>query len=309
METKLTGKRIILPLIFLLTGVIGHSQDSLLTMLEDSSKSSSATFPVRGTFKAIHLINAQTIESPAKHDLNFIIMHRFGKLNDGAYNFFGLDNASIRLGLDYGITDRLGIGIGRSSFEKTFDGYAKYKLLQQTDGATKIPVSVSLLASIQHLTLRSDTFVSAQNKTSFVTQLLIARKFSSALSLLVAPTYIHYNRYPLLRSAKEVFAATVGGRLKFTKRMAITAEYNYLIPGMLDAVELHHSLSLGIDIETGGHVFQLVFTNSNGMIESQYIGKTDGSWGDGDIFFGFNVSRNFTLGQKREKQKGKEKEW
>lgn len=303
METKPLGSRILSLIIFFLAGSVARSQDSLLTMLEDSAKTASGSFIVGGTFKAIHLINTQTTESPGKKELNFIIMHRFGKLNDGAYNFFGLDNASIRLGLDYGITDRLAVGIGRSSFEKTFDGYVKYKIIQQASGAQQTPVSVSLLAAINHSTLRSDTFVSAQNKTSYVTQLIVARKFTPSLSLLVAPTYIHYNRYPVLKSAKEVFAATIGGRLKFTKRMAVTAEYNYLIPGMLDAVDLQHSLSLGFDIETGGHVFQLVFTNSNGMIESQYIGKTDGSWGDGDIFFGFNISRNFSFNKDKEKEK------
>jgi hypothetical protein len=159
-----------------------------------------------------------------------------------------------------------------------------------------------VLGAINHMTLRSGTFVSAQNKTTYISQVLIARKFSSALSLLVTPTYLHYNRYPALSSPKDVFAVTAGGRLKFTKRMAITAEYNYLVPGMLDAMDLTNSLSLGLDIETGGHVFQLVFTNSAGMIESQYIGKTDGSWGDGDIFFGFNVSRNFSFGKKKEKK-------
>lgn len=298
METKLKRTHILLSFVFLVLVSPCFSQDSLLTMLEDSSNSG-ASMPVKGTFKAIHLINTQTVESPAKNDLNFIIMHRFGKLNDGAYNFFGLDNASIRLGLDYGISDRLAIGIGRTSLEKTFDGYVKYKLLQQTEGAKPVPVSVSILGAINHMTLRSATFVSAKNKNTYVTQVLIARKFTPALSLLLAPAYLHYNRYPALNSAKEVFAVTAGGRLKFTKRMAITAEYNYLVPGMLDAMDLTNSLSLGVDIETGGHVFQLVFTNSGGMIESQYIGKTDGSWGDGDIFFGFNVSRNFSFGKKK----------
>jgi len=305
METKILRTSVILPLLFLSVIQPCFSQDSLLTMLEDSSKNASGEFPVKGTFKATHLINSQTVESPAKQDLNFIIMHRFGKINDGAYNFFGLDNASIRLGLDYGITDRLGIGIGRSSLEKTFDGYIKYKLLQQTEGTNNFPVTVSLLGAINHMTLRLDTTVSPQNKTTFVSQVLIARKFSQSFSMQVSPTYIHYNRYPAFKSAKEVFAAMIGGRFKFAKRLSLTAEYNYLVPGMLDDVNLKNSLSLGFEIETGGHVFQLVFTNSAGMIESQYISKTDGDWGDGDIFFGFNVVRNFSFG----KDKNKKKEW
>jgi len=306
MDTKILSLKLLLPLICILIIKPCFSQDtSLLKMLDDSSKYNSATFPVKGTFKALHLINAQTVESPAKKDLNFIIMHRFGKINDGAYEFFGLDNASIRLALDYGITDKLGIGIGRSSFEKTFDGYIKYRLLEQTSGKKSFPVTISLLGAINHLTLKDTIYVSAKDKTTYVSQILIARKFSSSFSLQLSPTYIHYNRYPELNSAKEVFSAMIGGRYKFTKRMAVTAEYNYLIPGMLDDVDLKNSFSLGYEIETGGHVFQLVFTNSQGMIESQYIAKTKGSWGNGDIFFGFNISRNFSFG----KDKNKKKEW
>jgi hypothetical protein len=304
MDTKILSMKFILPLIFLIAIEPCYSQDSLLTMLDDSSRTGT-TFPVRGTFKAIHIINAQTVESPAKHDLNFIIMHRFGQLNDGAYNFFGLDNASIRLGLNYGISDRLGVGIGRSSLEKTFDGYIKYRLLDQTDGEKKFPVTISILGALNHMTLRLDTFVSAKNKTTYVTQALIARKFSSALSLQISPTYIHFNRYPATRKSEDLFATMIGGRLKFTKRMAITAEYNYVPEEKRDDLSIKNSLSLGFDIETGGHVFQLVFTNSGGMIESQYMGKTIGNWGDGDIFFGFNITRNFSLG----KDKNKKKEW
>ena len=304
MDTKILSMKFALPLILLMAATPCFSQDSLLTMLEDSS-ATGTTFPVKGTFKAIHIVNAQTVESPAKNDLNFIIMHRFGKLNDGAYNFFGLDNASIRLGLDYGISDRLGIGVGRSSLEKTFDGYLKYRLLDQTEGAKKFPVTVSLLGAINHMTLHLDTFVSAKNKTTYIAQALIARKFTSALSLQVSPTFIHFNRYPATRKSEDIFATTVGGRLKFTKRMAITAEYDYIPSGKRDDLNIKNSLSLGLDIETGGHVFQLVFTNAAGMVESQYIGKTAGTWDNGDIYFGFNITRNFSLG----KDKNKKKQW
>lgn len=305
MDSKILNARYLLPLVLFIAAKPCLSQDSLLSMLEDSSRYGAATFPVRGTFKAIHIVNAQTVESPAKQDLNFIIMHRFGKINDGAYHFFGLDNASIRLGLDYGITDRLGIGIGRSSLEKTFDGYVKYRLVDQTDGKKKFPVTISVLGALNHMTLRLDTFVSAKNKTTYVTQALLARKFSSALSLQISPTFVHFNRYPGTRRSEDIFAAMVGGRLKFTKRMAITAEYNYIPTGKRDDLNINNSLSLGFDIETGGHVFQLVFTNSGGMIDSQYIGKTTGRWGDGDIFFGFNITRNFSLA----KDKNKNKQW
>lgn len=278
---------------------------SLLSMLEDSSDYKASTFPVKQTFKAIHIVNAQTIESPAKGDLNFIIMHRFGRLNDGAYNFFGLDNASIRLGLDYGITDRLAVGIGRSSFEKTFDGYIKYKIIQQTQGLKKIPVSVSILGSISNYTLRfpEKPYLNAKYRTAYATQILVARKINSAISLQVSPTWLHYNLVRTMNDNNDVFAAMIGGRIKITKRMSITAEYNYLLPDQLPSYDLNNSLSLGFDIETGGHVFQLIFTNSQGMIDQQFMARTIGNWGKGDIYFGFNVSRNFSLGKDRKKEK------
>jgi hypothetical protein len=306
MDKKILTMRKILAILisFVLVNSVS-AQDSLLNMLEDSSDAASQTFPVKATFKAIHIVNAHTIESPAKHDLNFIIMHRFGKLNDGAYNFFGLDNASIRLGLDYGISDRLGIGIGRSSLDKTFDGYLKYKLIRQTQGKVQVPVSLSVLASISNYTLKfqDKPFLNAKYRTAYTTQLLLARKFTPAFSLQVSPTWIHYNLVPTTADNNDIFAAMIGGRLKFNKRMGITFEYNYMPSGQVESIDVHNSLSLGWDIETGGHVFQLVFSNSQGMIESQYIGRTPGEWGEGDIYFGFNISRNFSLGKKKTNEK------
>ena len=286
----------------------GRAQDSsLLSMLGDSSAPGKKVL-VTGTFKAKRIVNTQTVEAPAKGDLNFIIMHRFGEINDGSYEFFGLDNATMRIGLDYGLTERLAIGIGRSSEEKTFDGYLKYKLLRQSTGQGAVPVSVSLLGSITNYTLKVDNkpYLNAKYRTSYMVQALIARKITTALSLQVAPTWQHFNLVPTVRDKNEVFSTSIGGRLKFTKRMSITAEYNILFPDQVHSIDVKNSLSMGFDIETGGHVFQLVFTNSQGMTESQFIPRTTGSWGKGDIYFGFNISRNFSLGKK---EKEKEKKW
>ena len=275
-----------------------NAQDtSLLSILKDQNKPVNSN--VSATFKATHIVNVQTIESPAKGDLNFIIMHRFGKINDGSYNFFGLDNATLRLGFDYGITDRLAAGIGRSSLEKTFDAYLKYKLLRQTED-NKMPVSVSVLETISNYTLKfaGKPYLNAKYRTVYASQLLIARKITSALSLQLAPALLHFNLVPATRDKNDVFAATIGGRLKFTKHMGITGEYSYLPSGQVNSISVKNSLSFGWDIETGGHVFQLVFSNSQGMTESQYIPRTMGSWGKGDIYFGFNISRNFTLKKK-----------
>jgi opacity protein-like surface antigen len=271
--------------------------NNLLNMLDDSLRTHSKPMPVTGTFKATHVVNMQTIEAPAQGALSFVIQHRFGQLNSGAYNFFGLDNATLRLGLDYGITDRLTVGIGRSSYLKTFDGYLKYKLLRQTDMGGSMPVSVSLLGTINNYTQKipDKTYLDFDYRTAYTAQLLIARKISRALSVEITPTYLRYNLVPTVNDKNDVFAIGGGARMKITKRTSINVEYDYLLPNQVVSTTVHNSLSFGYDIETGGHVFQLVFSNSESMLESQYIGQTPGSWSHGDIYFGFNISRDFNI--------------
>jgi len=285
----------ILFFLLLQRGTAMAQENSLLQSLDDSLSMQQQHEVVTNTFKATQIVNLPTVESPAKQSLQFLIMHRFGKLNNGAYELFGLDNASIRFGLDYGITDRLAVGVGRSSVDKTFDGSLKYKLLRQTTGLS--PVSVSLYGLITNYTQRySDKpYLDAKYRTAYTTQVLIARKFTRNLSLEIVPTWMHFNLVPTAADKSDVFAVSAGGRMKFTKRMSLTAEYNYLLPDQIVSTSMKNSLSLGIDIETGGHVFQLIFTNSNGMIGPYYLTKTDGTWGKGDIFFGFNVSRIFNF--------------
>lgn len=295
------SKILFLTLLAAFTAGIGHAQDSsLLHMLNDSIAANKTRTYVSGTFKATHIINTQTIESPAHNNLNFIIQHRFGQLNSGSYNFFGLDNATLRLGLDYGITDRLAVGIGRSSYLKTFDGYLKYKLLRQTENAG-MPVSVSAIASVQDYTqdMPQETYLNTKYRTGYATELLIARKFSSRLSLQVTPTWLHYNLVPTVKDKNDVIAVGLGGRVKITNRMSIDGEYDIVPSNQVVSTSVHNSFSLGWDIETGGHVFQLVFSNSQSMLETQYLTQTTGTWGKGDIYFGFNISRNFNLKKKK----------
>lgn len=282
-----------------------RAQDStLLSTLNDSAKANQQTGYVIGTFKGIHLANMQTIEQPAKGALNFIIQHRFGKLNEGSYNFFGLDEATLRLGLDYGITNRFAVGIGRSSLDKVFDGYLKYKLLRQTDPENNMPVSISLLGTIANFTQKyaDRPFLNARLRTSYTGQILIARKFSQ-FSLQISPTWLHFNWVLSSKDANDLFAAAVGARVKLNDRMSLLGEYNYLLPNEVISTKVYNSLSFAWEIETGGHVFQLVFSNSQGITEPYYISKTDGRWSKGDIFFGFNISRNFTLNHHSKKLK------
>ena len=272
------------------------AQDStLLQQLEDSMQEQWHQDLSAGTFKATQIINTPTVESPGKNGLQFLIMHRFGRLNEGAYALFGLDNANIRFGLDYGLTDRVSIGVGRSSLDKTYDASIKWKALQQTEG--KMPVTASLYGLLAYTTLRypDKPYITSKYRTSYVSQLLLARKFNSRLSLQLSPTWLHFNLVPTPQDKNDLFALGVGGRMKITKRISINGEYNYLPTDQVRSTEIHHSVSFGFDIETGGHVFQLVFTNSGGMTAPYYLAKTPGLWGDGDIFFGFNISRAFSF--------------
>jgi hypothetical protein len=273
--------------------------NSLLNALNDSMSAHKTKSYVTGTFKATHIVNEQTIESPAAGNLNFVIQHRFGQLNSGSYNFFGLDNATLRLGLEYGITDDLDVGIGRSSYLKTFDGYLKYKLLKQTEGGG-MPVSVSVLGTVTDYTqtMTNKPYLNTRYRTAYAGQLLIARKITRDLSLQITPTYLHYNLVPTVADKNDVFALGMGGRMKITRRMSLTGEYDWVPSNQVVSTTVHNSFSLGWDIETGGHVFQLVFSNSQSMVPTQYFTQTAGTWGKGDIYFGFNISRNFNLKKK-----------
>ena len=291
-------KLLFFSLICLMNGYQTSAQDKMLQSLSDSLSANPKKEYVTGTFKALYIVNMKTIEAPAAGALNVEIQHRFGTINSGAYNLFGLDFATLRLGLDYGITDRLSIGLGRSSYLQTFDGYMKYKLLRQTAGSSQMPVSLSLLGTSSYYTHHfegKDTSLSNVYRFNYTTQIMIARKFSSSFSFELTPTFIHYNLVPTTADHNNVFALGSGARMKISKRMAITAEYDYLFPNQLVSTHTTNSLSFGWDIETGGHVFQLVFSNSVSMVESQYIGQTTESWGNGGIYFGFNISRNFNL--------------
>jgi hypothetical protein len=256
---------------------------------------------ITATFKTTRLINGHTVENVGKGVLDVKISHRFGKLNNGSYELFGLDNASMRMGLDYGVTRFLMIGIGRSTFEKTYDGYFKLKILRQSTGKRKIPVTVSYVPTIAVKTLK---FEDPNRKNYFTSrlfythQLIIGRKFSEGTSIQLMPTYVHRNLVKLLAEPNGTMAVGVGGRQKISKRISLNAEYYYQIPGY-KMTGTTNSLSLGVDIETGGHVFQLHFTNSRGMTERTFISETIGEWSKGDIYFGFNISRVFTVGKRK----------
>jgi Membrane bound beta barrel domain (DUF5777) len=281
----------------LMIPILLNAQENLLDMLGQDSKSEINY--TTATFKSTRIMNGHSIERMPGGQLDFRISHRFGRLNTGAYEFFGLDQSSIRLGLEYGITDWLMVGVGRGSYEKTFDGFAKFSLLRQSTGARKMPVSVSFLSTVAINSLkwsdptRTNYFSS---RLSYVAQVLVASKINQSLSFQIMPAYVHRNLVATELDPNDLYSIGAGGRVKLTRRISFNAEYYYLANSKKYlSQDVYDPLSVGFDIETGGHVFQLIFTNSVAMIEKGFIGETTGSWGKGDIHFGFNISRVFSL--------------
>lgn len=251
------------------------------------------------TFKSTRIMNGHSIEKMPPGQLDFRISHRFGLLSSGPYEFFGLDQSNVHFGLDYGITDWLMLGIGRGTYEKTFDGFAKFTCLRQSSGARVMPVSVSILSSVALKSVRwsdpeRENYFSS--RLSYTAQVMIARKISQGLSVQVTPSYVHRNLVPTELDPNDLIAVGAGGRIKLTRRISFNAEYYYMVnPKARMSQQIYDPLSIGFDIETGGHVFQLIFTNSLAMIEKGFIGETTGNWLKGDVHFGFNISRVFTL--------------
>lgn len=290
-------KLIITGLLFMVTSILtpfgSYGQDLMDVFGEDEP----ATDFAYATFKTTRVVSGHSVENPANGVLLFMISHHFGKINSGAYELFGLDQATIRLGLEYGINDFLSVGIGRSTYQKTYDGFLKAKVLRQSKGARNMPVTLTLFSAMDIYTLKwqdteRENYFSS--RMAFVNQLLIARKFNEKLSLQLTPTFIHKNLVPAESDDNDTYAIGAGGRYKLTQRLSLNAEYFYVLPGSV-ADNFENPLSIGIDIETGGHVFQLHFSNAQPMFERAFITETLGKWANGDIYFGFNISRVFTI--------------
>jgi opacity protein-like surface antigen len=270
-----------------------NAQDNLMDLFNEGE----TTNYTYATFKTTRIINSQSIENPAGKNLLFIVSHQFGRLNEGAYELFGLDKATMRLGFEYGVTDWLAVGIGRSTLNKTYDGSVKLKLLRQSSGLKNMPFSLTYYTN---MALNSLKWAEPERKNYFSSrlqylhQLLIARKFNKNFSLQLMPSLIHRNLVEKASDQNDVFALGAGGRYKITNRMSVNVEYFYLLPGET-ADQFENSFSVGVDIETGGHVFQLYLTNSQGMVEEYFITNTTGNWFDGDIHFGFNINRTFAF--------------
>jgi len=281
---------------FICTSTTMFAQDDLLSMVE---KEENKKEYISSAFKSSRVVNGHSMEFIGKGVLDVRILHRFGTINSGVDNLYGLDQAAFRLGFDYGLGKSLTIGMGRSTtLGKDLDGFIKYRPIWQAKGGKGAsPVSVVLVTGMTYATAPwTDT--SRENFTSsrmaYYSEIIIGRKFNEWVSLQLTPTFVHRNLVELASEANDVFALGVGGRIKITHRTAFVIDYSYVFSG-LDKTVYKDPLSLGFDIETGGHVFQLHFSNALGMNEKTFLTKTTNSWGKGEIRFGFNLSRVFTV--------------
>ena len=274
-------------ILFISISVSLHSQEDLLGLIDDNPK----TIPVMATFKATRIVNAQSIEMPKPRILEFVILHRFGSMANGAYDLFGMDEAVIRFDLKYGFSDRLSIGIGRSSLNKTYDIFSKLKIVDQRTGHRSFPISLVLFTKMEIETIMKD--MDMQDRYTYDVQFLLAKKLNRSLSLQLMPTFIHRNLVETHNDHHDLISLGIGGRIKMTRRTSIN--FDTFFPIGKRGETYKQGWGIGYDIETGGHVFQLMVTNARGSFESEYIENASGAFEDLNLYLGFNISRAFYL--------------
>ncbi len=310
----ISARKLFIFLLILISSNHLYAQDDLLALVDNGPKPKEY---INNAFKSSRVINGHSMEFIGKGILDTRILHRFGLLNSGFNNLYGLDQATMRFGFDYGISNDLTIGIGRSTTGKEWDGFIKYRLLHQSIGG-KLAAPISIVF-VTGSTISTAPWVDPTRKNyfssrmGFYNQMILGRKFNENFSMQIAPTHVHLNLVKGANFTNDFFAMGVGARYKLSKRTAFVVDYHYLIRPTDDEDDddnisvnytsskafqfesLINPLSIGFDIETGGHVFQLHFSNSSGMNEKAFITNTTKNWAKGEVSFGFNLSRVFTV--------------
>lgn len=280
--------RILFSFLLLMATISINAQEDLLDELESETKEQTFEQPA---FKAMKIGNLQSTKVAAKGDLYMYVSHRFGTLKDGLTTFFGFDNANTKIQLVKGVADGVQVGISRESIRKTYAAHTKVSFLKQNE---KIPFNVVGYATANIRTdLRKEQYPNMQfaDRLSYASQLLISRRFGNNLSLELAPTYVRQNLVLEPFQNHNQYALGFGGRLKVSKRMSINADYVYNFSRHEDSI-YNNPFTVGLDIETGGHVFQLLFSNAQSTNEPGFISNAEGKWFE-DVFFGFNIVRVF----------------
>ncbi len=284
-------------LLLMISALTSFAQDDedLLGGLEEEKPKKEYVY---NAFKSSRVIMSHSMEMLRPGILDFRILHRFGNVNQGLKELFGLDQATIRLGLDYAITSDLTVGVGRAGYKKELDGFIKYRPIQQAKGPKALPFSLVLVggSSINTLPWKDPTRKNYfSSRMSYYGQMILGRKFNESFTLQLMPTIVHQNLVTTAKDPNDLYAAGIGGRIKLSKRISLNCDYYYVVNRNEEIAGFHNPLSVGFDIETGGHVFQLHFTNAIGMNERVFLTETNNDWGDGDIQFGFNISRAFQI--------------
>ncbi|MFS4483201.1 DUF5777 family beta-barrel protein [Hyunsoonleella sp. 2307UL5-6] len=267
-----------------------HAQDDLLNEIDtDSTINQYAD----AAFKGLQIVNFQSTKLVADDTFVLVVAHRFGNLKNGIDTFFGLDEAVTRLNFIYGISDNLNIGISRSSFQKIYEGSIKYRIVKQSSNGFPLTI-VGFNAVLVNTSFEKESFplIEFSDRLGYTSQILISRKVNTNLSLEFAPTLFHEGLVSVNEQDNTQFALGFGGRYKLTKRWSLNIDYGLHL-NRAENSPFKNPLSIGFDLETGGHVFQLHFTNAQGMNTNSFLGQTTGDWTDGDVFFGFNLSRTF----------------
>jgi hypothetical protein len=274
-------------LLLFLFPLLTYSQDDLLSGVDTPITKEKVT----SAFKALKIVNLESTKLAAKGDLYFVVAHRFGSIKDGFEGFYGLDNANTQIKFIYGLTPGINISAARSEF--AYDFATKYMLLPQIkDG---FPVTIAGFNSLSiNNTLKESLYpkLEFENRLTYVAQLLISRKFSEKLSLEIVPSFFHENFVLDPQQNNSQYAIGFGGRYKFAKRWSLNMDYAAHLNRASNSI-YKNPLSIGFDLETGGHVFQMHFTSSQAIDEAGYLGRTTGDWTKGDVFFGFNLARVF----------------
>lgn len=271
----------------MLASSLAFAQEDLLKDIDTIKTDQGVSQPA---FKALQIVTGQSTKLTAKKEWYIVVAHRFGDVSKGFKDFFGLDDASTKLGVIYGITDNVSVSLSRETNLKTFEGAVKYRLAKQNENFPLEIVGYNVMATNTDLSTDLYPGLRFSDRLSYLTQALISRRFSDKFSLQLTPSFVHKNLYEPTIENENQFLGGVGGRLKISKRMSLNAEY---FVNFDNHNFYKNPLSLGLDIETGGHIFQLLFTNSQLNSDIGYLTNATGKWGKGQIFFGFNLYRVF----------------
>ena len=270
--------------------ILLFSQDDLLNEIDQGSPEDNYA---TATFKGLKIVNFESTKLTAKKEITFVVSHRFGSIENGLDSFFGLDDAVTRLNFIYGLTDAINISVSRSSFQKIYEASVKYRLTKQKENGSPFTIvgynSFLINTALDKANLPKLEF---ENRLGYTAQILIARKMSKNLSMELAPTFFHDNFVIDNNQDNSQFALGFGGRYKLAKRWSLNADYGWHL-NRSSSSPFKNPLSIGVDLETGGHVFQMHFSNAQAMNTNGFLGQATGDWSDGDIYFGFNLSRVF----------------